>query len=103
MRLDPSVTAPVPRLRPWLPLNVNAPFQFCTLLGSVMPATVLLTVPPLIVNIPEPTALLLFSTSKPAKRFVPDEYPLLLPIVRLPAPFLTNKLEPPMPLRPVIA
>ena len=70
----PRVTAPLPRFRsPEVPANVKSPSQFCVLLFVrvlVLPL-VLSIVPPVIVNMPLPTAVLLLMAKVPVLRVVP--------------------------------
>ena len=64
VRPAPKVTAPVPRLRDWLPVNVKSAFHCCGLLPVVIEAPVVLSiVPPLMMNtvatLPRAAALLI--------------------------------------------
>ena len=61
VRLLPSSTAPVPKFRLLVPPKVKSAFQFCGTLPSATPAVVLSMTPPLIVSVPLPRALLLFT------------------------------------------
>ena len=57
-RLPPSVTAPLPMFRAWVPTKVKSPFQYWALVVSsaMFPAVVLSRVPSLIVSEPLPMA-----------------------------------------------
>src|SRR5438309_1770728 len=77
VRLVPAVvprdTAPVPRFRFCVPVNVKSPFQtWALLVESVIADPVVLSiVPPAMVNVPGPSALALFIFRVPALRVVP--------------------------------
>jgi len=85
-------TAPVPRSRVFVPLNVKSPFQFCTLLLVVVRAAVTSIVPPLMVTtFPEPpSAVFAPRTSVPVFSVNPPVKVLLLAGERMsiPVPFL---------------
>ncbi len=83
-----NVTAPVPRFRLLLPTKVKlAPQLSALLLLSVMAAPLVLSiVPPLTVNVPEPTAVALLMINSPADSVVPPENVLLPVSVSVPLP-----------------
>ena len=78
--LAPRVTAPVPRFRALLPVNVKLPFQFwgLLLLRVMPPLWVQSITPPEIVKAPAapPSAVALLTFSCPALRVVPPVYVL---------------------------
>ena len=68
------VTAPLPKFRsPEVPANAKSPFQFCVLLfvSVLVLPLVLSIVPPVIVNVPLPTAVLLLIAKVPALSVAP--------------------------------
>ena len=71
----PRVTAPVPRLRPFVPVKAKLPFQFWVLLlvRVILEPLVLLRLPPLMVSAPVPMAVELLSTKVPLLSVVPPE------------------------------
>lgn len=113
IRLAFMATAPVPRSRVFVPLNVKSPFQFCALLLVVVRAAVTSIVPPLMVKIfaaPPRAALLprdrvpVFSVRPPVKVFAPERvvvpFVVLMTRAILPAPLSEIILEivvPPVP------
>src|SRR5437868_5191230 len=98
----PSVTAPVPRLRLFEPVNVKFAFQLCELFVesvtlepdvlSIVPTAEMVKVP-----VPKAEALLMFNV--PALRVVPPEYVFAPESVRVPTPAFV-RLKPLPPIAP---
>src|SRR5271170_2111314 len=92
MRFAPSVTVPVPRFRSLVPTNVKSPFQLCVLLFErVIAAPLVLSIdPPLIVNVPVPTAVAVLMSSCPADNVIPPSYVPAPFKIKVPAPALVR-------------
>ena len=75
VRLPPSVTAPVPRLRLWVPAKLKLPSQLCAMFVARVsaPPLALSSAPPLIVSAPVPSAEAWPSASVPALSVVPPD------------------------------
>src|SRR6266478_563459 len=97
VRLAFIATAPVPRFRFCVPVNVKFAFQFCALLlvSEIAPPLVLSIVDaPLMVNVPDPIAVALLMFNVPADNVVVPLYVLLPFSVRAPVPFFVNETVP---------
>ena len=74
VRLAFIITAPVPRFKELVPVNIKSAFQFIKLLlDNVTPAVVLSIITPVVamVNAPVPSAVLLLMFKVPPLRVVP--------------------------------
>ena len=92
-------TEPVPRFKLLVPTNEKSPFQFWRLFCELTRfATELSIEPPLMVNVPAPSAIPFPKVKVPALRVVPPEWVLLPPRISVPEPFLIRLKLPPPPL-----
>ncbi len=87
-----NVTAPVPRLRLLVPMKVKLEAHVCALLllSVIGLPEVLSIVPPLIVNVPVPTAVALLMFSFPADSVIPPVNVFAPESVSVPAPALVK-------------